>query len=131
MSNDNKYSQATFLIDSGSQISIINSKVSRYLQCKPRYNKKVISSVFKDKRIFSECDVNILLPNGNKESCNMSIVNNFNITVNFPNINDRISKSNEDGVPVCPNVIRGYNFILNMFIYIYIYFRQFSLLGQT
>ena len=34
----------------------------------------------------------------------MSIVNNFNITVNFPNINDRISKANEDGIPVCPNI---------------------------
>ena len=47
----------------------------------------------------------MLLPDGNKERCKISVINNFNITANFPDINDLVYRAeNEDEIPICPNI---------------------------
>ena len=44
------------------------------------------------------------MPDGNKERCKMSIVNNFSINATIPNIKDSIDKAKEDEIPISLNI---------------------------
>jgi len=75
------------------------------LKCKTKFNKKVISSPFNEnKTIFSECQIDILMPASNRERCTVSVANNFKFQVKVDHIKTMINNSKKAGLPISPNI---------------------------